>query len=224
MKTIPPATPVTLTAEERKELEALAHARKSEARMRGQAQIVLLAADGHSSRAIARAVHCTPGTASKWRVRFAHHRMAGLKETGRRGAERKYGPAHDRRILALLDRPPPLGYANWTAPLMARDLGDIHEQYIWRFLRAHKIDLSGRKSWCESNDLDSVPKAADIAGLYLSPPDNAVVISVDEKPSIQALERAQGYLKLPNGRAMSGESHNYKRHGTTTLFAALNVR
>lgn len=223
MKTIPAATPITLGEDERKQLEALAHTRKSEARMRERARIVLLAADGHSSRAIARAVHCTSGTASKWRVRFANHRMAGLNETGNRGAGRKYGPAHDRRILALLDRSPPEGYANWTAPLMARALGDIHEQYIWRFLRAQKIDLSGRKSWCESNDPDFVPKAAEIAGLYLSPPENAVVISVDEKPSIQALERAQGYLKLPNGRAMTGQSHEYTRPGTTTLFAALNV-
>jgi transposase len=191
--------------------------------MRERARIVLLAADGYGSRAIARAVHCTPGTASKWRVRYASRRMAGLSETGNRGAAPKYGPAHDRRILALLDQPPPAGYANWTAPLIARELGDIHEQYIWRFLRAQKIDLSGRKSWCESNDPDFVPKAAEIAGLYLNPPDNAVVISVDEKPSIQALERAQGYLKLPNGRAMTGQSHDDRRHGTTTLFAALNV-
>src|SRR4051795_10258588 len=121
MKTIPTATSIMLSDDERKQLEALAHARKSQARMRERARIVLLAAGGLSSRAIARAVHCTPGTASKWRVRFARHRMAGLKETGRRGAERKYGPEHDRRILALLDRPPPEGYANWTAPLMARD-------------------------------------------------------------------------------------------------------
>src|SRR3954454_11457467 len=82
---------------------------------------------------------------------------------------------------------------------------------------------SGRKSWCESTDPDFVPKAADIVGLYMAPPTNAVVLSVDEKPSIQALERAQGYLKLPNGRAMIGQSHDYKRHGTSTLFAALNV-
>jgi transposase len=88
---------------------------------------------------------------------------------------------------------------------------------------AQKIDLSGRKSWCQSTDPDFVPKAADIVGLYMAPPTNAVVLSVDEKPSIQALERAQGYLKLPNGRAMIGQSHDYKRHGTSTLFAALNV-
>jgi hypothetical protein len=102
-------------------------------------------------------------------------------------------------------------------------LGNIHEQYIWRFLRTRKIDLSGRKSWCASAGPELVAKAADIVGLYLMPPENAVVLSVDEKPSIQALERAQGYLKLPNGRAMIGQSHDYKRHGTTTLFAAIDV-
>jgi transposase len=223
MRTISAATPITLTFEERAVLEGLANSRKSEARMRDRARIVLLAADGLASRAIARAVGCTPGTASKWRVRYAKDRLAGLSEAGDRGAEPRYGSEHDRRILALLDQPPPGGYANWSAPLLARELGDIHEQYIWRFLRTQKIDLSGRKSWCESNDPDFVAKASEIVGLYMMPPDNAVVLSVDEKPSIQALERAQGYLKLPNGRAMTGQSHDYKRNGTTTLFAAFDV-
>ena len=121
-------------------------------------------------------------------------------------------------------QPPPAGYANWSGPLIAKALGDVHVQYVWRFLRAHKIDLSGRKSWCVSNDPEFAAKAAEIVGLYMAPPDNAVVLAVDEKPSIQALERAQGYLKLPNGRAMTGQSHDYKRHGTTTLFAALERR
>ena len=106
---------------------------------------------------------------------------------------------------------------------MAKALGDVSDQYIWRFLRAQKIDLATRKSWCVSSDPDFVAKAAEIVGLYLAPPDNAIVLAVDEKPHIQALERAQGYLKLPNGRALTGQSHDYKRHGTTTLFAALNV-
>jgi transposase len=223
MKPIPQATVIALTIQERNALEALAGSRKSEARMRDRARIVLLAASGAGSRAVAREVGCTPGTVSKWRVRYASQRMVGLSETGDRGAEPRYGPEHGRRILAMLDQVPPAGYSNWTAPLLARELADIHEQYIWRFLRAQKIDLSGRKSWCETTDPEFVPKAADIVGLYMSPPDNAVVLSVDEKPSIQALERAQGYLKLPNGRAMIGQSHDYKRNGTTTLFAALNV-
>ena len=223
MRKIPQATPITLMSEERRALEALAGSRKSEARMRDRARIVLLAADGMASRAIAREVGCEPGTVSKWRVRYAEHRLAGLSETGDRGPERKYGEEHNKRILVLLDRPPPDGYANWSAPLLARELVDIHEQYIWRFLRAQKIDLSGRKSWCQSTDPEFVAKAADIVGLYMHPPENAVVLSVDEKPSIQALERAQGYLKLPNGRAMIGQSHDYQRNGTTTLFAAFNV-
>src|SRR6201993_1757249 len=223
MKIIPAATPIALTPEERQVLEALANSRKAEARMRDRARIVLLASAGMASRAIAREVGCTPGTVSKWRVRYASKRMAGLSETGDRGNDPKYGAEHGQRILALLDKPPAAGYSNWTAPLLARELVDIHEQYIWRFLRAQKIDLSGRKSWCQSNDSDFVPKTGEIVGLYMAPPDNAVVLSVDEKPSIQALERAQGYLKLPNGRAMIGQSHDYKRNGTTTLFAALNV-
>lgn len=222
-KPIPQATAIVLTTEERQVLEALAGSRKSEARMRDRARIVLLAASGLGSRAVAREMSCTPGTVSKWRVRYSRDRLAGLSETGDRGADPKYGPEHGQRILAMLDKPPPAGYSNWTAPLLARELMDIHEQYIWRFLRAQKIDLSGRKSWCQSTDPEFVPKAAEIVGLYMNPPDNAVVISVDEKPSIQALERAQGYLKLPNGRSMIGQSHDYKRNGTTTLFAALNV-
>src|SRR4029434_4788320 len=123
----------------------------------------------------------------------------------------------------LLDEPPPNGYARWTGPLLAEALGDVHEQQVWRFLRAQKIDLSGRKSWCESNDPEFAAKAADVVGLYIAPPENAIVICVDEKPSIQALERAQGYLKLPTGRALTGHSHDYKRTGTSTLFAAFEV-
>ena len=223
MRGIPEATEIILTEEERQQLETLVRSTKCEARMQFRARIVLLAAAGAATREISRRLGCTIGTASKWRVRYARDRLAGLSEVGDRGAKPKYGTEHQQRILAMLDRPPPAGYANWTAPLLARELGDIHEQYIWRFLRAQKIDLSGRKSWCQSNDPEFVSKAADIVGLYMMPPDNAVVLSVDEKPSIQALERAQGYLKLPNGRAMTGQSHDYKRHGTTTLFAALEV-
>jgi len=90
-------------------------------------------------------------------------------------------------------------------------------------LREHEISLARRRSWCISTDPGFAPKAADIVGLYLQPPENALVLSVDEKPHIQALERAQGWLKLPNGKALTGFNHEYKRHGTTTLFAALDV-
>ena len=115
MKIIPAATAVALTPEERQLFEALAGSRKAQARMRDRARIVLLASAGIASRAIAREVGCTPGTASKWRVRYASQRMAGVSETGDRGNDRKYGPEHGCRILALLDEPPPVGYSNWTA-------------------------------------------------------------------------------------------------------------
>ena len=223
MNGIPEATAIELTPEERTELEGLARSTKTQHRLRQRARIVLLAAEGVATRAIGRAIGCTTGTASKWRVRYARERLAGLDETGNRGAEAKYTAATGKRILAMLDRPPPLGYGRWSGPLLAAALGDVDVQYVWRFLRAQKIDLAGRKSWCESNDPEFVAKAADVVGLYMAPPENAIVICVDEKPSIQALERAQGYLKLPNGRALTGQSHDYKRHGTSTLFAAFDV-
>src|SRR6266508_4880891 len=223
MNGISEATPIRLTEEERAELLSLARSTKTEYRMRQRARIVLLAAEGMASRAIGREVGCTTGTASKWRVRYAGERLAGLDETGDRGAEPKYTAGTDKRILAVLDRPVPAGHGRWTGPLIAAEMGDVDVQYVWRFLRAQKIDLAARKSWCESNDPAFAAKAAEIVGLYLDPPDGALVLAVDEKPSIQALERAQGYLKLPNGRALTGQSHDYKRHGTTTLFAALDI-
>jgi transposase-like protein len=146
MSSLHEATLIVLTSDERAELEGLARSTKTEHRTRFKARIVLMAADGAATRAIARAVGCTIGTASKWRVRYAKDRLAGFSEVGARGAEPKYGEETGRRILAVLDRPPPDGYANWSGPLIARALGDVHVQYLWRFLRAHKIDLSGRKS------------------------------------------------------------------------------
>jgi hypothetical protein len=122
-------------------------------------------------------------------------------------------PEAGRRILALLDEKPPRlrqldgGVDRPHARRRARAI-------YWRFLRAQKIDLSGRKSWCESDDPDFVAKAAEIVGLYMAPPENAIVLAIDEKPS------TQGYLRLPNGRSLTGQSHDDKRHGTTTLFAA----
>jgi transposase len=127
------ATPILLTIEERAELEGLARSTRTEHRSRLKAQIVLLAADGAATRAIGRALGCTTGTASKWRVRYAKDRLAGFSEVGNRGAEAKYNNETDRRILALLDAAPPKGYANWTGPLIAKALGDVHVQYVWRF-------------------------------------------------------------------------------------------
>lgn len=167
-----------------------------------------------------------PRTVSLWRIRYAEGGLDGLTDRprpGGRASSAKYDQSSDRRILALLDQPPPSGQARWTGKLLAAALGDVSDQYVWRFLRAQKIDLDGRRSWCESHDPAFVAKSAEIIGLYLDPPEGALVLAVDEKPHIQALERAQGYLRLANGRTLTGQSHTYRRHGTTTLFAALNV-
>lgn len=204
-------------------LEARLRAPTTEQRQVFRARIVLLAAEGRSTRSIARELDTMPRTVSGWRGRFAREGLAGLADKPHPGPAPKYGAETRVRILALLDQAPPKGYARWTGPLLAAALGDVHEQQVWRFLRAQKIDLAGRKSWCESSDPEFVAKAADVVGLYMAPPENAIVICVDEKPSIQALERAQGYLKLPNGRALTGHSHDYKRNGTSTLFAAFEV-
>ena len=223
MKRIPEATPIILTTAEHSELDGLVRSRKTEHRLRQRARIVLLAADGLASRAIGRKVGCTTGTASKWRVRYAERRLAGLDETGNRGNKSKYMTDTARRILRVLDLRSPDGNGRWTGALIAKALGDVDVQQVWRVLGAQKIDLAARKSWCQSNDPEFAANAADVVGLYMAPPENAIVISVDEKPSVQALERKQGYLKMPNGRRMTGQSHDYKRHGTTTLFAAFNV-
>jgi transposase len=207
-------------------LEARLRAPTTEQRHVLRARIVLLAAEGLASRAIAREVGIMPRTASLWRIRFAECGLDGLADKprpGGRASSARYDASSDRRILALLDQAPPSGQARWTGKLLAAALGDVSDQYVWRFLRRQKIDLDGRKSWCVSQDPAFVAKSAEIVGLYLDPPEGALVLSVDEKPHIQALERAQGYLKLPNGRTLTGQSHDYKRHGTTTLFAALNV-
>jgi transposase len=146
------ATPIELSADERAALEAWARAPTTEQRLVERAEIVLAAAASKASRAIAREVGCARGVVSKWRLRFARDRLAGLGDAPRSGKPKTYGAGADRRILALLDRPPPEGFARWTAPLLAGELGDVSDQYIWRFLRAQGIDLAGRKSWCVSTD------------------------------------------------------------------------
>lgn len=220
---IPKAAEVRLSPEDRAVLEARVRAPTTAQREVLRARIVLLADEGRSTRSIARRVGTMPRTVSLWRGRYAREGLAGLADKPRPGPKPKYNATTDRRILAVLERPPPAGFGRWSGPLIAAELGDVHAQQVWRFLRDQRIDLDGKKSWCESNDAEFAAKAADVVGLYLAPPDDAIVLCVDEKPSIQALERAQGYLRLPNGRALNGQSHGYKRHGTTTLFAALDL-
>lgn len=217
------ATPLVLSVEEEKSLQQWVRAGTSEQRLADRGRAILLAHQGRTNREIAKALRTRPARISKWRRRFARERLDGLKDGFRSGRPRHYDAATERRILKQLDEPPPSGYAQWSGGLVAEALGDVSADQVWRVLRKYNIALQRRRSWCVSTDPEFARKAADVVGLYLNPPEQALVLAVDEKPHIQALERAQGWLRLPNGKALNGYSHCYKRHGTTTLFAALDV-
>lgn len=217
------ARPITVTDQEGTQLAVWTRQGTTEQRVAQRARIVLEAAAGKATKEIASRLGVRPATVSKWRTRFAQARLAGLSDSPRSGKPPVYGEQTERRILAKLDESPPAGYSSWTGGLVAQALGDVSDAQVWRVLRQYGIHLQRRRSWCLSTDPQFAQKAADIVGLYLDPPENALVISVDEKPAIQVLERAQGWLRLPNGQALRGHTHEYKRHGTTTLFAALEV-
>jgi transposase len=216
------AVEITLNDTERVQLERWSRGHQTPRSLAERAQIVLLAAQGMRNDAIGDQLGCRLARVSKWRRRFAQARCAGLSDALRPGQPVKYGADAEKRLLAQLDSPPPRGYGAWNGRLLAQTLG-VSADWVWATLRRHDISLQRRRSWCISTDPEFTRKAADIVGLYLHPPENAVVLSVDEKPHIQALERAQGWLRLPDGKALTGFSHEYKRHGTSTLFAALEV-
>jgi transposase len=214
---------IQLSDQEARTLQEWTRRGTSEQRLVDRARIVLLASQGRSNQQIAEALHTRTARVSKWRQRFRSQRLAGLGDAERSGKPAKYDDSTEKSVLKLLDQAPPQGYSHWNGRLLAEALPGVSKDQVWRILRRHNICLERRRSWCISTDPEFGPKAADIVGLYLNPPENALVVAVDEKPSIQALERAQGYLRLPDGKAVNGFSHCYKRHGTTTLFAALEI-
>jgi transposase len=157
-------------------------------------EVILAIAEGLSNQAVAERLGTRLATVSKWRGRVAQEGLPGLRDASRSGKPRQYRGDHERRILAALDEPPPVGYGRWDDSLLARHLGDISKHQIWRVLRRHEISLARRRSWCISTDPGFAQKAADIVGLYLQPPENAVVFAVDEKPHIQAPCSSQGQV------------------------------
>ncbi len=213
---------IRLTAQEGEVLRAWTRKGSGEQRLADRARIILMSHEGVAVGELPKG--CTrPARVSKWRQRFVRDRLNGLSDAARTGKPRQYDRETDRRVLALLDQDPPRGYAQWNCRLLAEPLGDVSADHTWRILRKYKIQLQRRRSWCISTDPEFGPKAADVVGIYLDPPEHAFVLSVDEKPHVQALERAQSFLRLPDGKAVNGFSHYYERHGTTTLFAALNI-
>ena len=125
-------------------------------------------------------------------------------------------------MLALLEQPAPAGMSHWDGPAVAEKL-DSSVHAVWRVLRREGIHLQRHRSWCVSTDKEFAPKAAEVVALYLNPPLNAVVLSVDEKPGMQAIERPSGYIETDSGAVVRALKSTYKRHGTLNLFAALEV-
>lgn len=216
------APAITCGSEDRQQLERLAGSRTESKQLIERARIILGCLAGQRVSEVARSCHTRPNTVIKWRQRFAQRGLAGLLDAPRPGAKRIYGADFRNRVLALLEEPPPAGQAGWDGPAVAKALqGSVHA--VWRVLRREGICLQRQRSWCVSTDKQFAAKAADIVGLYLNPPEKALVISVDEKPSIQALERKTGYVETDNGKIVRGLKSTYKRHGTLNLFAALEV-
>jgi transposase len=200
----------------------MARSRTEEARLVERAKIILKCLGGERVQKIAKDLHVRPNTVIEWRRRFERHGIKGLKDKPRSGKPVRYDAMFRDEVLKTLELPPPAGQARWDGPAVAKHLNTSVDA-VWRLLRKEGICLSRQRSWCVSTDPEFIPKAADIVGLYLNPPENALVISVDEKPSIQALERATGYVETDNGKIVYGFKSTYKRHGTLNLFAALEV-
>lgn len=217
------AVSVSCTDKDRRELERLSNSRTDEARMVERAKIVMGCLVGKRNDEIAAELGIRPGTVGVWRRRFAAEGMKGLQDRPRPGKPPRYPPAELRsRVLAQIEQLPPAGQATWDGGALSKVLG-VSDDAVWRVLRQEGIQLQRHRSWCVSTDPQFAVKSADIIGLYLNPPQNALVISIDEKPSIQALERSSGFVFTSSGKVVRGLKSTYKRHGTINLFAALNV-
>ena len=203
-------------------LTAISMSQAEEARMVERARIVLFRLEGKEIQQVARELRVSIPTVTKWCKRFSLWGVRGLFDALRSGKPVKYDAAFRNRVLALLEQPPPEGQSRWDGPAVAERLGSsVHA--VWRILRREGIHLQRQRSWCVSTDKEFAVKAADVVGLYLNPPLNAVVLSVDEKPSMQAIERPSGYVETDSGTVVRALKSTYKRHGTLNLFAALEV-
>jgi transposase len=216
------AVRIEVSAEEKAQLEKMTSGRVVPKYLSHRATIILDCARGKENREIAKELAICEQTVAKWRRRFTAKRLAGLEDAPRNKPPRKYGRDLRDRILQTLEMAPPKGFSSWDGGSLAKHLS-VPKHAVWNILRKEGIQLQRKRSWCVSTDKQFGAKSADVIGLYLNPPENALVICVDEKPSIQALERARGYVETSNGKIVQGLKSTYKRHGTLNLFAALNV-
>lgn len=186
-----------------------------------RAIMILESAAGTPVKEIAVKLNTYPNKVIEWRKRYEQEGLLGLQDKTRQGRPKIYGELKEQ-LLKKISEAPPKGYSRWDAGLLSKELA-ASDDAIWRLLKKEGISLHRQRSWCISTDKEFAPKAADIVGLYLDPPMKAVVICVDEKPSIQALERKTGYIETRDGKIVRAFKSTYKRHGTLNLFAALQV-
>jgi transposase len=216
------AKPIVLEAEIRRKLEQQARGRSTPVRVAQRSRIVLLAADGLQNEQIAAQMETAPRTVARWRDRFLKLGIPGLlKDAARPGRTPSIPATVVAQVIEKTTQSSPVNATHWSRSTMAREVGvsDSTVGRIWRAngLKPHRVD-----SFKVSNDPEFANKLEAIVGLYLNPPEHALVLSVDEKSQIQALDRTQPGLPIKKGRGAT-MTHDYKRNGTTTLFAALNT-
>ena len=215
------AVAITLSEAERRELEGLARRRKTAKGLARRARIVLAASEGLENKTIVERLGADANTVGKWRRRFAERRLDGLYDEPRSGAPRKIGDERIAEIIGrTLEETPPDG-THWSLRSMARAVG-YAPSTIHRIWQAFGLQPHRSETFKLSSDPLFVEKVRDIVGLYLSPPERALVLCVDEKSQIQALDRSRPLLPMRPGQ-VERRTHDYMRHGTTTLFAALDI-
>jgi transposase len=222
MKPMRVATKITLTEDERTTLMRWSRGRSTPARLVLRAKIVLLSAEGWMNKDIARELSTMRKTVALWRNRFVQQRLTGLQQDApRSGRKPKTRAAVARSIIETTTQERPAQATHWSTRSLARHL-DVSPSMVQRVWKANGLQPHRVKTFKLSNDKHFAEKLVDVVGLYLSPPEHAIVLCVDEKTQIQALDRTQKSLPIYPGRCGT-MTHDYKRNGTTTLFAALNV-
>lgn len=222
MRTGRPKQVLTITKEEKDRLESLAHRARSQPVLARRARVVLACAKGLDNNAVAKKLRCSLGTVGKWRARFLETRLEGLYDEPRPGAPRKVSDDEVEKVVIQTLESTPRGQTHWSTRGMAQASG-LSRMTVSRIWHAFGLQPHRAETFKLSPDPQLVEKVRDITGLYMNPPDHAVVFCVDEKSQIQALDRTQPLLPLRPGQAERG-THDYKRHGTTSLFAALELK
>jgi transposase len=214
--------PLTVTDDERETLEQWLRRRKTAQALAQRASLVLAAADGWSNQTVAARLRVTPWTVGKWRQRFLARRLDGLLDEPRPGAPRTIRDADVERVVMLTLEQAPPDATHWSTRSMAKRTG-MSQSAVSRIWRAFALQPHRSETFKLSRDPLFIEKVRDIVGLYLNPPEKALVLCVDEKSQIQALDRTQPLLPMRPGQ-IERRTHDYMRHGTTSLFAALEVK